>query len=96
MRFSLPVDMEYNTLTGEGFVYAQGSVRSEKESGFTLGKWEPVGDEAWKTHNTMRARLARGRVTKPAPPSVLKNEKSKSGGSFEQKSKNLPNVISTG
>jgi hypothetical protein len=35
-------------------------------------------------------------IQKPAPPSVLKNEKSKSGGSFEQKSKNLPNVISTG
>jgi hypothetical protein len=35
-------------------------------------------------------------ITKPAPPTVLKNEKSKSGGSFEQKSKNLPNVISTG
>jgi hypothetical protein len=33
---------------------------------------------------------------KPAPPSVVKNEKSKSGGSYEQKSKNLPNVISTG
>lgn len=35
-------------------------------------------------------------IQKPAPPSVLKNEKSKSGSSFEQKSKNLPNVISTG
>ncbi|HSY38588.1 MAG TPA: hypothetical protein VLA79_03640 [Polyangia bacterium] len=35
-------------------------------------------------------------IAKPAPPTVLKNEKSKSGGSFEQKSKNLPNVISTG
>jgi hypothetical protein len=35
-------------------------------------------------------------IQKPAPPSVLKNEKSKRGGSFEQKSKNLPNVISTG
>ncbi len=35
-------------------------------------------------------------IQKPAPPSVLKNEKNQSGGSFEQKSKNLPNVISTG
>jgi hypothetical protein len=35
-------------------------------------------------------------IEKPAPPTVLKNEKSKSGGSYEQKSKNLPNVISTG
>lgn len=32
----------------------------------------------------------------PAPPSVLKNLEKKGGGSYEQKSKNLPNVISTG
>jgi hypothetical protein len=35
-------------------------------------------------------------IEKPAPPSVLKDEKSKNGESFVQKSKNLPNVISTG
>jgi hypothetical protein len=35
--------------------------------------------------------------THPAPASVLNNLRSKSGGqSFEQKSKNLPNVVSTG
>jgi hypothetical protein len=32
----------------------------------------------------------------PAPPSVLNNLKKSGGGSYEQKSKNLPNVISTG
>lgn len=32
----------------------------------------------------------------PAPPSVLKNESQKKGKSYEQESKNLPNVISTG
>jgi hypothetical protein len=31
--------------------------------------------------------------SKPAPPSVLKNLHSKSGGSYEQKSKNLPDVV---
>jgi hypothetical protein len=31
--------------------------------------------------------------SKPAPPSALKNLHSKSGGSYEQKSKNLPDVV---
>jgi hypothetical protein len=34
--------------------------------------------------------------SKPAPPAVLKNLRTGSGGSYEQKSKNLPNVLSTG
>ena len=35
--------------------------------------------------------------SKPAPPSVLKNLRKKSNGdSYEQKSKNLPNVVETG
>ncbi len=33
---------------------------------------------------------------KPAPPAVLKNLHGGSGQSYEQKSKNLPNVVSTG
>jgi hypothetical protein len=32
----------------------------------------------------------------PAPPTVLKNEATKKGKNYEQESKNLPNVISTG
>jgi hypothetical protein len=34
--------------------------------------------------------------SKPAPPTVLKNLRKKSGESYEQKSKNLPNVVETG
>jgi hypothetical protein len=34
--------------------------------------------------------------SKPAPPSVAEHLKGVKGGSYEQKSKNLPNVISTG
>ncbi|HEV3319141.1 MAG TPA: zinc ribbon domain-containing protein [Solirubrobacteraceae bacterium] len=34
--------------------------------------------------------------SKPAPPTVLKNLRTGSGQSYEQKSKNLPNVVSTG
>lgn len=35
-------------------------------------------------------------LSKPAPPSVLENLKGGKGKSYEEKSKNLPNVISTG
>jgi hypothetical protein len=36
-------------------------------------------------------------ITKPAPPTVLKSvSKGQSGSSYEQKSKNLPNVVETG
>lgn len=35
-------------------------------------------------------------IEHPAPPSVLNDLKKSGGGSYEQKSKNLPNVISTG
>jgi hypothetical protein len=34
--------------------------------------------------------------SKPAPPTVLNNLRGGSGQSYEQKSKNLPNVVSTG
>ncbi len=35
-------------------------------------------------------------LSKPAPPTVVKKETTKKGQSYEQESKNLPNVISTG
>ena len=41
--------------------------------------------------------IAPSSITKPAPPSSAANQRSSgSGQSFEQKSKNLPNVVSTG
>ena len=46
-----------------------------------------------------KAKLAPGvgaTPSKPAPPTVLKNLRKKSGESYEQKSKNLPNVVETG
>jgi hypothetical protein len=35
-------------------------------------------------------------LSKPAPPTVLQNLSKKKGKNYEQESKNLPNVISTG
>jgi hypothetical protein len=37
-----------------------------------------------------------GNISKPAPPSVVEGLHNSKGQSYEQKSKNLPNVISTG
>ena len=34
--------------------------------------------------------------SKPAPPSVLNNLRSSKGKSYEEKSKNLPDVVETG
>ena len=55
LSFATPVDVEYSTITGEGTIYAQGSLRPGDSTGFELRPWEPVGDEDWKTHNTNRA-----------------------------------------
>ena len=55
MVFAVPVDLEYSTATGEGTIYAQGTLSPEDRTGFELGPWVPVGDEGWKTHNKNRA-----------------------------------------
>jgi hypothetical protein len=55
LTFAAPVDVEYNTISGEGTIYAQGTFRPEDNTGFELGAWSPVGDEGWKTHNKNRA-----------------------------------------
>lgn len=51
--FANAVDLEYNTRTGEGKIYAQGDVRSDECSGFKLGPWNQLQDEGWRTSNTM-------------------------------------------
>jgi hypothetical protein len=55
--FDTPVDVEYSAITGEGAIYAQGTVPPGDRAGFELGPWVPVGDEGWKTHNRYRATL---------------------------------------
>jgi hypothetical protein len=48
-------------------------------------------------HKASKAASEVGQVpSKPAPPTVLEHLRSGSGQSYEQKSKNLPNVVSTG
>jgi len=61
LSFAAPVDVEYSTSAGTGTVYAQGRLRPERESGFELGTWGPVGDEGWKTHNPNRASFTKVR-----------------------------------
>jgi len=55
LNFATPVDVEYCTDTGNGTIYAQGTLRSQSDSGFELGTWSEVGEEGWKTHNKYRA-----------------------------------------
>jgi hypothetical protein len=55
LTFAAPVDVEYNTTSGEGTLYAQGAPKPEQRTGFEVGPWASVGDEGWKTHNTNRA-----------------------------------------
>jgi hypothetical protein len=55
LTFAAPVDVEYNTTSGEGTLYAQGTPKPEQRTGFEVGPWASVGDEGWKTHNTNRA-----------------------------------------
>ena len=55
LTFASPVDIQYNTITGEGAIYAQGTLRPTDTAGFEFGPWVPVGDQGWKTHNKHRA-----------------------------------------
>jgi hypothetical protein len=55
LAFEVPVDIEYNAVTGEGEIYAQGVLQPQHLSGFSIGPWRPVAEEGWKTHNSHRA-----------------------------------------
>ena len=65
MVFDVAVNVEYNTVIGEGTIYAQGNRRLQHVQGFSVGAWEPVGEEAWKTHDSTRAvfRRTKGKRT---------------------------------
>lgn len=53
--FTQPVDAIYKPDEGSGTLYAQGSFGSVRTVGFELSPFEPIGEESWKTLNTMRA-----------------------------------------
>ncbi len=55
LTFDVPVDVEYNAVTGKGEIYAQGVLHPQPVHGFDVGPWTPVGEEGWKTHNSSRA-----------------------------------------
>jgi hypothetical protein len=59
MTFDTPVDVEYNTVSGEGSIYAQGALQPQLAQGFHVEAWKPVGEESWKTHNSSRASFAK-------------------------------------
>lgn len=55
VAFSVAVDAEYNPISGEGKLYAQGTLVPELAQGFAVDAWQPVGEESWKTQNIVRA-----------------------------------------
>ncbi len=61
-------------------VSSQGSSTEASETGKSTGSGKGVGETP----------------SKPAPPSVLNNLRSSKGKSYEEKSKNLPDVVETG
>jgi hypothetical protein len=58
----------------------------------------PAANSAKKAAKAKAASSGAGSsISKPAPPTVLKSvSKGQSGSSYEQKSKNLPDVVETG
>jgi hypothetical protein len=59
LSFGTPLDVDFNTKTGEGVLYAQGALQPVEARGFDVGPWTPVTSEAWMTHNTYRAPFRR-------------------------------------
>ena len=55
LAFDTPVDIEYNTVTGEGKIYAQGVLQPQHMLGYSIRHWRPVAEQGWKTHNSHRA-----------------------------------------
>ncbi len=54
-NFLSPVDVEYDTQSELGTIYAQGTAQPQSNTGFAFGMFAPIGDEAWKTQNNFRA-----------------------------------------
>ena len=61
--FTSPVDIQYSTTTGEGAIYAEGTIRPADTTGFALGPSVPIGNHGWKTHNTHYATFSNSQHT---------------------------------
>lgn len=62
--FNLPVDVEYHTGSRTGTILAQGNLLPQQARGFRVNAWEPIGEERWRTHNSIRARFCEGKLMK--------------------------------
>jgi hypothetical protein len=62
----------------------------------TISPETPAASSKKKAAKAKEATGSGSSITKPAPPSAARNLRGGSGQSYEQKSKNLPNVVSTG
>lgn len=76
-----------------------GTTSNESESSESTSGSNRKGHSAGKHHGKSGGSSSNGvgsSIEKPAPPSVVTNLHKSGGGSYEKKSKELPNVISTG
>lgn len=56
LRFPTPVDLEYSLNTGAGTAFSQ-SRQTGVSEGFSVERWQLVGEDSWRTHVTLRARF---------------------------------------
>jgi hypothetical protein len=96
---------DYSSLTAGNYVIYSGVFHKRAEAQKALGglrKSFPgasvisVSDASAGTPAAGGGKGSGSDIKHPAPPSVLEGPKGSSGKSYEEKSKNLPNVISTG
>ena len=57
ISFANPVDIDYDLKRGTATVFAQGKRPPLAQHGFNIAAWEPVGNQAWRTHSPYRSKL---------------------------------------
>jgi hypothetical protein len=63
LSFAVPVDVEYSVASGAGTIYAQGTQMPATALGFGFGPVAPVGQDAWRTHNSYCTRFTKSQDT---------------------------------
>jgi hypothetical protein len=102
-------DEEFSSLSGSGYVVYAGVYHSRRQAqlalaglkkGFPGASVIQVSNSSSGSHANSSSSSSGGgsgsSITHPAPPTVLESLKGAKGKSYEEKSKNLPDVVSTG
>jgi hypothetical protein len=99
---------DFSSLTAGSYIIYSGPYHKKAEAqkalpglkklfpGASVISVSPSGKESPSSGSESSSSSGGGNINKPAPPSVVEHLHSSKGQNYEQKSKNLPNVISTG